>query len=323
MDEHILSFNRAAALIVKGLEVTSKGQGLQEVIRNIQFQHFTARALKDETPISEDIMLHQAEQRMVNVHATPLRNSRDTSIGTLLVFNDVTQLRHLEQMRQDFVANVSHEIRTPLTAIKGFVETLQSGAKDRPEEAGRFIAIIEKHTNRLEAIVDDLLQLSRIEKENEAKQIPFAEASIRSILRSSIQICQAKAEAKKIDIELSCDDSVTASINAALLEQAFINLIDNAIKYSGENDGILINAEKTPVELSISVQDHGIGILKSHLPRIFERFYRVDKARSRENGGTGLGLAIVKHIVKAHGGRLSVDSERGKGSTFTIHLPLS
>lgn len=323
MDEHILSFNRAAAHIVKRLEVNSKGQRLQEVIRNIQFQNFTERALENEAPVSEDIMLHQGKQRMLNVHATPLRNFRDMHIGTLLVFSDVTQLRHLERMRQDFVANVSHEIKTPLTAIKGFVETLQNGAKDHPDEAERFIAIIEKHANRLEAIVDDLLQLSWIEKENEAKQIQFAEASLRSILTSSIQVCGAKAEVKKIDIELSCDDSLMATVNAALLEQALINLIDNAITYSGENDRILVQAQKTPGELSISVQDHGIGIMEKHLSRIFERFYRVDKARSREKGGTGLGLAIVKHIVNGHSGRLSVESQQGKGSTFTIYLPLS
>jgi two-component system phosphate regulon sensor histidine kinase PhoR len=226
-------------------------------------------------------------------------------------------------MRQDFVANVSHEIKTPLTAIKGFVETLQSGAKDHPEESERFITIIEKHANRLEAIVKDLLQLSRIEKESEAKQIHLSTGTIRNILRSSIQICQAKADAKKIDVELSCENSLTANINGALLEQALINLIDNAVKCSGQNGKIVVKAEKTSEDLSISIQDNGIGISKKHFSRIFERFYRVDKSRSREQGGTGLGLAIVKHIVKAHGGHVTVISERGRGSTFTIHLPLS
>jgi two-component system phosphate regulon sensor histidine kinase PhoR len=226
-------------------------------------------------------------------------------------------------MRQDFVANVSHEIKTPLTAIKGFVETLQSGAKDHPEEAKRFISIIEKHANRLESIIEDLLQLSRIEKESEAKQIQLSKGVVRNVLRSSIQICQAKADVKKINIELSCDDALTATINAPLLEQAMINLIDNAIKCSGENSKIVVKADKMPDNLSISIQDNGIGISKKHFSRIFERFYRVDKARSREQGGTGLGLAIVKHIVKAHGGHVTVESERGRGSTFTIHLPLS
>ena len=323
MDEHILSFNQAAADIIKRLRESSNGQALQEVIRNLQLQHFIKRALEADTPVSEDIMLHQADQRIVNIHAAPMRNSLDARIGSLLVLNDVTQLRHLEKMRQDFVANVSHEIKTPLTAIKGFVETLQNGAKDRPDDADRFISIIEKHANRLEAIVEDLLQLSRIEKENEAKQIRFAGGSIQTILMSSIQICQAKADAKRIDIELSCDDSVSATVNAALLEQALINLIDNAIKYSGENGKIVVKVEKTPVELFISIQDNGIGISKKYLPRLFERFYRVDKARSREQGGTGLGLAIVKHIVKAHGGHVTVESQRGKGSAFTIHLPFS
>ena len=323
MDEHILSFNQAAASIITGLGETSKGQGLQEVIRNLQLQHFVTRAQEDTLSVSEDIVLHQKDRRIVNAHATPIRDSREKRIGTLLVLHDVTRLRHLEKMRQDFVANVSHEIKTPLTAIKGFVETLQDGAKDRPEEAGRFISIIEKHANRLEAIVEDLLHLSRIENENEAGQIRFTEGSIRKPIRSSIQICQAKADAKGIEIRSSCDDSVTAPIDAALLEQALTNLIDNAVTHSGEHGTIAVNAEKTPEEVAIHIQDNGIGISKKHLPRIFERFYRVDKARSRELGGTGLGLAIVKHIVNAHGGHVTVESERGRGSTFTIHLPVS
>jgi two-component system phosphate regulon sensor histidine kinase PhoR len=240
-----------------------------------------------------------------------------------MVLNDVTQLRHLEKMRQDFVSNVSHEIKTPLTAIKGFVETLQHMAKDSPEESSRFISIIGKHANRLEAIVEDLLQLSRIEKENEAKQIEFEVGFIRNVLRSAIQICHTKAETKHIDIELACDETLKAAINAALLEQALINLIDNAIKYSEDGGRILVGAEKTPSELTISVQDDGIGIAKKHLPRLFERFYRVDKARSREQGGTGLGLAIVKHIARAHGGHVTVESQQGKGSIFTLHLPVT
>ena len=323
LDERILSFNQAAAGIVRGLKESSKGQSLQEIARNLHLQNLTARARKSDTPVSEDIMLHQTDQRVVNVHAAPMRDSRQARIGTLLVLNDVTQLRHLEKMRQDFVSNVSHEIKTPLTAIKGFVETLQHMARDNPEESSRFISIIGKHANRLEAIVEDLLQLSRIEKENEAKQIRFESGSIRNVLRSAIQICHAKAEAKNIDIELSCDDSLKATINAALLEQAFINLIDNAIKYSGEGGRILVKAEKTRSELAINVQDEGIGIGKKHLPRLFERFYRVDKARSREQGGTGLGLAIVKHIARAHDGHLTVESQQGQGSTFTLHLPIS
>lgn len=318
---NIISFNQAAGKIIEGLKESAKGQGLQAVIRNLQLNQFVDRAIKKTESISEDILLHQLPQRIVNVHATPLKNAKQDRIGTLLVLNDVTQLRHLEKMRQDFVANVSHEIKTPLTAIKGFVETLQSGAKDNPEEAKRFIAIIEKHANRLEAIVEDLLLLSRIEMENEAKEIQFEQCPLKNILRSAIQICTPKARAKNIDVILGGDDTLTANINPAMLEQALINLIDNAVKYSGEKSNVKVETGKTETELFIHITDNGIGISKKHIPRLFERFYRVDKARSRDQGGTGLGLAIVKHIVNAHGGHVTVESERGKGSQFTIHLP--
>ncbi len=323
MEEHIRGFNDAAIHIVSGLEENSKGKGLQEVIRNLELQQIMIRTLKEDISVSEDILLHQPDPRIVHVHATPMRDSHKVRMGTLLVLNDVTQLRHLEKMRQDFVANVSHEIKTPLTTIKGFVETLQSGAKENPEDAGRFITIIENHTHRLEAIIEDLLQLSRIEKKNEAKEIRFEAGSIRNVIKSAIQICQAKADNKQIDIQLSGDNSLTATINTALLEQALINLIDNAVKYSGEKSVIIVKTELVEEALAISIRDNGIGISRKHLPRLFERFYRVDRARSREQGGTGLGLAIVKHIVKAHGGHVTVESERGKGSIFTIRLPLA
>jgi len=224
-------------------------------------------------------------------------------------------------MRQDFVANVSHEIKTPLTAIKGFVETLQSNTKDNPKEAARFLSIIDKNVNRLGAIVDDLLQLSRIEKEKEENLIQLTKTAVKNIITSSIKICKTETEAKQIEIHFTCDDSLEAMIEPVLFEQALVNLIDNAVKYSSEKGKIQINAVKTGSGVFFSIQDNGIGISKKHLPRLFERFYRVDKARSREQGGTGLGLAIVKHIVQAHGGHVTVDSTPGKGSTFTIHLP--
>jgi len=219
------------------------------------------------------------------------------------------------------VANVSHEIKTPLTAIKGFVETLQSGAKDNQKEADHFLSIIEKHANRLGVIVDDLLQLSRIEKENEANLIQLTKTAVKNIITSSIKICKTEAEAKQIEIDFTCDDSLKAMIEPVLFEQALVNLIDNAIKYSMEKGKIQIKAVKTDSGVSFSIKDSGIGISKKHLPRLFERFYRVDKARSREQGGTGLGLAIVKHIIQAHGGHVTVKSTPGKGSIFTIHLP--
>ena len=244
-------------------------------------------------------------------------------IGTLLVINEVTQLRRLENLRKDFVANVSHEIKTPLTAIKGFVETLHQGNVDEPEESERFLGIIQKHVDRLSSIIDDLLSLSRIEQEDERQAIEFENKPIKDIFESAVQICRSKAEEKKIDLHLACEENLSSYMDPTLLEQAVVNLLDNAIKYSEPNSAIHLTANLSDSEVKIIVEDQGIGIAKKHLSRLFERFYRVDKARSRKLGGTGLGLAIVKHIAQAHGGQVTVKSTAGKGSTFTIHLPKS
>jgi len=224
-------------------------------------------------------------------------------------------------MRRDFVANVSHEIKTPLTAIKGFVETLHRGNVDDPEEARRFLIIIQKHADRLSSIVEDLLSLSRIEQEDEEKNIKLKEGYVGDVFRSVMQICRSKAEEKNITIRPVCDEPISAKFDTTLLEQALVNLLDNAIKYSEPKSTIFLKAQQNHSDLRISVEDQGIGIAKKHLPRLFERFYRVDKSRSRNLGGTGLGLAIVKHIAQAHGGNVTVESELGVGSVFTIHLP--
>jgi two-component system phosphate regulon sensor histidine kinase PhoR len=321
MNEHLLSFNQAAATMFAKLPAAGKHQSLQEIIRDTRFSEFIKKSQKSNIPIREDIILYQNGERIININASFLRDTKEKRMGTLLVLNDVTQLRRLEKMRQDFVANVSHEIKTPLTAIKGFVETLQSGAKDNPKETARFLSIIDKNVNRLGAIIDDLLHLSRIEKENEANLIQLTKTAVKNVITSSIKICKTKAEEKRIEIDFTCDNSLEAMIEPVLFEQAVVNLIDNAIKYSSEKGKIQIKAVKTDSDVSFRIQDNGIGISKKHLTRLFERFYRVDKARSREQGGTGLGLAIVKHIIQAHGGHITVDSTPGKGSTFTIHLP--
>jgi two-component system phosphate regulon sensor histidine kinase PhoR len=255
------------------------------------------------------------------MQSSPLLDANKEHIGTLVVFNDVTHFRRLENMRRDFVANVSHEIKTPLTAIKGFVETLHQGSVDNPEEADRFLGIINKHVDRLSAIIEDLLSLSRIEQEDEGKIIKLEEGYVNDVFQSAIQICRSKAEEKNITIRPVCNEPISAKFDTTLLEQAVVNLLDNAIKYSEPKSTILLKAQRNNSEIRIRVEDQGIGIAKKHLPRLFERFYRVDKARSRKMGGTGLGLAIVKHIAQAHGGRITVESTLGVGSVFTIHLP--
>jgi len=257
----------------------------------------------------------------LNIQTTSFRDEGENFIGIIVVLNDVTRLRRLENMRKEFVSNVSHEIKTPLTAIKGFVETLSHGAMENPGEAKRFLNIIEKHVNRLVAIIEDLMRLSVIEQKDKSKEIKLIKGNIRSVIKTAIQVCQAKAEAKSIKVDLICNEDISAGIDPPLLEQAAVNLLDNAVKYSDKDGLVQIEAIITDTEVCISFKDYGIGIPKEHLPRLFERFYRVDKARSRKLGGTGLGLAIVKHIIQTHGGYVTVESKSGKGSNFVIHLP--
>jgi two-component system phosphate regulon sensor histidine kinase PhoR len=319
--ERIISMNQAAAVIFECDPAQCQDKNIQEVVRNLPLQQFIRHAISGREPEQEDIVLYQNGEKILNLKSSPLLDAGKDQIGTLVVINEVTQLRRLENMRKDFVANVSHEIKTPLTAIKGFVETLHQGSVDTPEEAERFLGIIQKHVDRLSSIIDDLLSLSRIEQEDERQSIEFETKPIIDIFKSAMQICRSKADEKNIDIQIACGEPLESSFDSSLLEQAVVNLLDNAIKYSEPDSAIHLTADLSDSEVRIMVEDQGIGIAKKHLPRLFERFYRVDKARSRKLGGTGLGLAIVKHIAQAHGGQVTVKSTAGKGSTFTIHLP--
>ncbi|MEW6670310.1 MAG: two-component system histidine kinase PnpS [Thermodesulfobacteriota bacterium] len=323
-DERIRSANRAAAHMFECQPEALQGRLIQEVVRNRDLQEFVKKALAGGTHIEKDLSFYKNNERVINAYSSPLRDATGMQVGTLMVLNDVTKVRRLENIRRDFVANVSHEIKTPLTAIKGFVETLQQGAVDNAEDSERFLDIIAKHVERLNAIVDDLLCLSRIEAESEKEEIKLEETSIREVLDPAVQACQTKAHEKNISIVLACEqEEMTARIDPPLFEQAAVNLIDNAVKYSPEGSTVTVSCEKADAsEIAIHFTDCGIGIPTQHLDRIFERFYRVDKARSRSLGGTGLGLAIVKHIVQAHGGRITVESTPGAGSTFSIYLPI-
>jgi signal transduction histidine kinase len=231
------------------------------------------------------------------------------------------QLQLLETIRQDFVANVSHELKTPITSIKGFVETLREGAKDNPEDLDRFLGILDKQSQRLEAIVDDLLTLSRLESEPASELLHLYSDDLHNLLTSAREFCLARAEKKNIGITVNCDPEIKIVVDRSLLTQAIINLVDNAIKYSTSDTQVTLHGFDKDDHVRIDIVDEGPGIPAKHFPRLFERFYRVDKARSRNLGGTGLGLAIVKHIVVLHDGTVSVDSEPGKGSVFHINIP--
>jgi signal transduction histidine kinase len=231
------------------------------------------------------------------------------------------QLDRLENLRLDFVANVSHELKTPVTTIVGFVETLLEGAKDSPEELNRFLEIVSRQAGRLAAIIDDLLTLTRLESAPLAEILDLGEQNLEEILESCYQICRARAEEKSISLTYACPASIRIYADRSLLTQAVVNLVDNAIKYSLANTRVVMRGSDTGAGVQIAVIDNGPGIDERHLARLFERFYRVDKARSRNLGGTGLGLAIVKHIVSVHGGQVNVETHIGKGSTFSILLP--
>jgi len=321
-EEKIINMNAAAAAFFNCRPADSQSRDLQEIIRNSALQQFVRNSISSKTLAEDDISLYQNGEKTLHMQSSPLLDANKTRVGTLVVFNDVTNFRRLENMRRDFVANVSHEIKTPLTAIKGFVETLHQGSVDDPEEVARFLGIINKHVDRLSAIVEDLLSLSRIEQEDEGKTIELENGYIKEVFQSAMQICRPKAEEKNIALTPECDDQISAKYDTTLLEQAVVNLLDNAIKYSEPKSTIHLKARRSSSEIVISVEDQGLGIAQKHLPRLFERFYRVDKARSRTLGGTGLGLAIVKHIAQAHGGDVTVESTLGKGSTFTIRLPI-
>ena len=321
MEERVISMNHAAAKMFGCDLAEAQGRSIQEVVRNTVLQQFVKNALSSQEAVEKEIVLSSNGDRFLNGHGTLLRDAEGKQIGALIVLNDVTRLLRLEKIRREFVANVSHEIKTPITAIKGFVETLLDGAVENHEDAERFLEIIGKHVDRLEAIIEDLLSLSRIEQEAGREEVVLDEGRLKDVLETAIQICEAGAMAKKIEIELSCAEEIVAKIDPQLLEQAVVNLIDNAIKYSNDGGIVRVEALQGENEIIISVHDQGCGIEKEHLPRLFERFYRADKARSRQLGGTGLGLAIVKHIAQAHGGRVAVESIPGKGSIFSIHLP--
>lgn len=318
--ERVVGVNQACARVLEIDPDAARGRSIHEVVRNPDLQAFVRRVLASAEPVEGDVVLQGTEECFLQAHGAILRDATGTGAGAVVVLNDVTRLRRLGTVRRDFVANVSHELRTPLTPIKVAVETLLEGALREGEKAEHFLDIISRQADRLGAIINDLLDLSRIEEE-EKQGVPLERGVIEPVLRAAIQACSAKAREKNIRVDLNCQEKAQASVNSQLLENAVVNLIDNAVKYSEPGSAVQVEAEGTDGGVVIRVRDTGCGIGKRHLPRLFERFYRVDKARSRKLGGTGLGLAIVKHIVRAHGGRVSVESKPSEGSTFTIHLP--
>jgi len=321
-DERLLWLNRTAARLLDIAAETARRRSIHEVVRNTDLQRFLDRMPASDEPLEMDLAFRVAgEPRDMQARGAALRDEEGRRIGALVVLNDVTRLRRLETVRRDFVANVSHELKTPITSIKGFVETLLDGALQNPEDAERFLRIIARHADRMDAILEDLLALSRLEGQHGEAAMAMETASIGEVIVAALQSCAARAAEKEIRVELTGEQDAKVRANPALLEQAFVNLIDNAVKYSPPGSSVTVNVERAGGDTVIRVIDQGCGIAREHLPRIFERFYRVDTGRSRKLGGTGLGLAIVKHIAQVHQGAVAVESTLGSGSTFSLHLP--
>ena len=323
-DHNIIIINNAAREFLgirKDASVLQRP--LLEIFRNSELNTFLV-ALEDTGHFHEselDFQLRLRPARTFHISGLAIEFQTDKPAGYLLVFSEITQIKKLEKMRQDFVANVSHELKTPITAIKGLIETVTMTVENDPENARRFIGMIERNADRLNDIINDLLHLSRLEYGDPRIQKDFQLQNIRTTIQQALSTLDDQFKTKSITcVKLLEDHSIYA--NHRLLEQAFSNLINNAIKYSQNGGEITVKVTRDDDNLEIVVQDNGVGIPPEHRERIFERFYRVDKSRDRQTGGTGLGLSIVKHVVQLHNGSVSLSSQVGDGSKFTIRLPI-
>ena len=318
---HILLTNTAMERMFGLTPGEINGRPFIEVLRHHRLNEFIQRTLETGANRTDEITMLFPDERIFAVQASTVRRfSGQSRLGAVFVFHDVTTLKHLEQVRKDFVANVSHELRTPLTSIKGYIEALLDGAKDDPQQCTTFLHILEKHTNRLNDIISDLLALSQIESRQ--YQWKKEEVNVSDLLEKASSVLRPLAEKKNQTLIITHTENLEPLIgDFEKLALVVINLLDNAIKYTPEGGKITLQADQSSDGIEITVSDTGLGIPQKDLSRIFERFYRVDRARSRELGGTGLGLSIVKHIVEAHGGTIAVKSHLEKGTTFIVTIP--
>lgn len=313
--ETVININKAALSLLK-LDPKICCVYFQEIIRNPELNELIKRVLAEPAQIRKEIYLAQT-QIYLQISISSLINESEKIIGAIIVLNDISRLKEAETLEKAFVANVSHELKTPLTVIKGFVETLMNGSVKKQADYLNFLEIINRHLTRLGDIINDLLTLSKVEDQ---KSVNFEKTSLAEVVRKALDICATKAEAKKIKINIDLEQDFILPLNPLLIEQAIINLIDNAVQYSAENSTITIKTGKNQDQCWLLVSDEGIGIAENHLPHLFKRFYRVDKSRSRESGGTGLGLAIAKHILDLHKARIEVKSTLGQGSDFYVYF---
>jgi len=308
-----------------GLPEISLGAPLRDVVRDATVDWLIEETLRTGKVMQSELIRADSKtnsERDVEISAVPIKDDADLTTGAVVLFHDITQLKQTDKVRRDFVANVSHELRTPLSILRGYIETLLDNPQTSDKELSRILRVMERHSKRLGLLVDDLLTLARLESRSAGLQ--FSDVQLAELFQSVIRDWEKKLAEKQLKVVVDLSPDVrTIRADETRLHEVLYNLLDNTLKYSRENGEIRLRAVQRGPEIVLSVTDNGIGISKDDLPRIFERFYRADKARSRELGGTGLGLAIVKHIAQLHGGRVEAESELGKGTTIRVILPVT
>jgi two-component system phosphate regulon sensor histidine kinase PhoR len=325
-DGKVNMYNRRAEELLGGTAGERVGRSYAEAKQPIELLQLIRRALDEREPIRDELNVYFPEERILEANLVPMKLSEEAEPGVLLVLQDVTEIRRLERMRSEFVANVSHELKTPVAAVKGFAETLLAGAMNDPETARSFLTIIQEESDRLNRLIGDILELAKIESRRAPLQFSPIEAA--PFLERLVEMMLAEAARKNIRIDWEAEEGLFFEADEDRLRQILLNLLQNGINYTPEGGRVHVRAEAVPAEgdgeerVRITVSDTGIGIPKKDIPRIFERFYRVDKARSRSSGGTGLGLSIVKHLVELHHGAIRVESAVGVGSSFIMELPM-
>ena len=319
-DQRIVFCNEVFCRAIGVQEGLCVNRPLLELVRQTDLVTAVQQAFARGESVSTEIQVGTVNPRIFGVNATPVRAAGDDLHGAVLVLHDITQLRRLERARRDFVANVSHELKTPLTAIQGFAETLLGGALEDAENGRRFLEIIRNHAARLGRVTDDLLKLSQAEAGK--LELEFRAVTVEEVIETCVETTRLKIADKDIALTVDCPPGLPCVMgDTRRLQEVLQNLLDNAVQYTPPGGRIAVQATAGDRQIAITVADTGIGIPKAEQERIFERFYRVDAARSREAGGTGLGLSIARHLVEAHGGRIEIESDVGRGSTFKVVLP--
>ncbi len=303
------------------IKMEVRGKTIVEALRLHELDELLSRVEVEKSVLDYEIRLPDMNERWLQVNAAAITNAAGEREGTILVFHDLTRLKQLERQREEFVANVSHELRTPLSLIKGYVETLLDGARNNPEVAERFLKTIERNANRLDLLIQDLLTISALESGR--MRLELTRVNLPALVEKVFADLHSKADNKDMTL-MNELPALAANGDVNRLDQVLANLVDNAIKYGRASGCVTVGGKKLDDgKLEIFVRDDGPGIPPEALDRVFERFYRVDKARSRDQGGTGLGLSIVKHIVQAHGGEVRAESVLGQGATFYFTLPMA